>query len=235
MVASVASCMGRDDTPDSLCHPSHRVGRWHRPGAWCLDTPAPVVHKCHTVSGPAGVRCPWLDPRGRDGPGRGAGAFIHHRTAEYEGRAPTERRPGPVPPASHPAGTRIIIILAVAARSGRSTPAWPEPDRRKEGQVSQTTCPPSETQSMDTLRSTVGALAAWVRRPMPWLQATLARGPANEEDPEGGQGLAEYALILALIAIAVIGALAFFGERVSSGCSQGRSAQASSVRRPELP
>ena len=67
---------------------------------------------------------------------------------------------------------------------------------------------------MDTLRSTVGALAAWVRRPMPWLQATLARGPANEEDPEGGQGLAEYALILAFIAIAVIGALAFFGEQL---------------------
>jgi Flp pilus assembly pilin Flp len=49
---------------------------------------------------------------------------------------------------------------------------------------------------------------------MPWLQATLARGPANEEDPEGGQGLAEYALILAFIAIAVIGALAFFGEQL---------------------
>jgi len=49
---------------------------------------------------------------------------------------------------------------------------------------------------------------------MPWLQATLARSPAGEEDPEGGQGLAEYALILAFIAIAVIGALAFFGEQL---------------------
>jgi len=49
---------------------------------------------------------------------------------------------------------------------------------------------------------------------MPWLLATLARSPAGEEDPEGGQGLAEYALILAFIAIAVIGALAFFGEQL---------------------
>jgi len=67
---------------------------------------------------------------------------------------------------------------------------------------------------MDTLRSTVGDLAAWVGRPMPWLQATLARGPAGNDDTEGGQGLAEYALILAFIAIAVIGALAFFGEQL---------------------
>ena len=67
---------------------------------------------------------------------------------------------------------------------------------------------------MDMLRSTVGALAAWVGRPMPWLQATLARGPAGEEDLERGQGLAEYALILAFIAIAVIGALAFFGQQL---------------------
>ena len=57
---------------------------------------------------------------------------------------------------------------------------------------------------MDKLRSTVGALAAWVGRPMPWLQATLARGPAGEEDPKRGQGLAEYALILAFIAIVAI-------------------------------
>ncbi len=59
---------------------------------------------------------------------------------------------------------------------------------------------------MDKLRSTGGTLAAWVGRPMPWLQATLARSPAGEEDPEGGQGLAEYALILGLIAIVAIAA-----------------------------
>ena len=67
---------------------------------------------------------------------------------------------------------------------------------------------------MDKLRTGVGALAAWVGRPMPWLQATLARGPAGEDDTEGGQGLAEYALILTFIAIAVIGAVAFFGEQL---------------------
>jgi len=67
---------------------------------------------------------------------------------------------------------------------------------------------------MDKLRSTGGTLAAWIGRPMPWLQATLARGPASEDETEGGQGLAEYALILAFIAIAVIGAVAFFGDQL---------------------
>ena len=67
---------------------------------------------------------------------------------------------------------------------------------------------------MDKLRSTVGILAVLASRPMPWLQATLARGPAGEEDNQGGQGLAEYALILAFIAIVAIAALAFFGEQL---------------------
>jgi Flp pilus assembly pilin Flp len=67
---------------------------------------------------------------------------------------------------------------------------------------------------MDKLRRTVGNLAAWVSRPMPWLRATLARGPAGQEDNQDGQGLAEYALILAFIAIAVIGAVAFFGDQL---------------------
>ena len=68
---------------------------------------------------------------------------------------------------------------------------------------------------MDKLRSTGGTLGAWVGRPMPWLLATLARSPAGEEDTEGGQGLAEYALILAFIAIAAIAALLFFGQQLS--------------------
>jgi Flp pilus assembly pilin Flp len=68
---------------------------------------------------------------------------------------------------------------------------------------------------MDKLRSTVGILAVLASRPMPWLQATLARGPAGEEDNQGGQGLAEYALILAFIAIAAIAALLFFGQQLS--------------------
>jgi Flp pilus assembly pilin Flp len=67
---------------------------------------------------------------------------------------------------------------------------------------------------MDMLRTGVGLLAAWASRPIPRLQAMLARGPAGEFDPEGGQGLAEYALILALITILAVGALAFVGGNV---------------------
>ena len=36
------------------------------------------------------------------------------------------------------------------------------------------------------------------------------------EDPEAGQGLAEYALILALIAVVAIAALIFLGGQVNS-------------------
>ena len=42
-----------------------------------------------------------------------------------------------------------------------------------------------------------------------WLRATLARR-------EHGQGLAEYALILALIAVIAIAALVFLGTRIST-------------------
>ena len=69
---------------------------------------------------------------------------------------------------------------------------------------------------MDKLRNMRGALAARVGRLMLWLQATLARGPARQRDQESGQGLAEYALILAFIAIAVIGALGFFGDQLQA-------------------
>ena len=69
---------------------------------------------------------------------------------------------------------------------------------------------------MDKLRNTAGFLAVSVGRPMLWLRATVARDPASEDDPERGQGLAEYALILAFIAIAVIGALTFFGQQLDA-------------------
>ena len=68
---------------------------------------------------------------------------------------------------------------------------------------------------MDKLRNTAGFLAVSVGRPMLWLRATVARDPASEDDPERGQGLAEYALILAFIAIVAIAALAFFGLQLS--------------------
>ena len=48
--------------------------------------------------------------------------------------------------------------------------------------------------------------------------AELARFLVARDD-EGGQGLAEYALILALIAIAAIVALLFLGSQVSSQLS----------------
>jgi pilus assembly protein Flp/PilA len=47
---------------------------------------------------------------------------------------------------------------------------------------------------------------------MTWLSATLRK--------EEGQGLAEYALILALIAVIAIAALVFLGTRISSILSQ---------------
>ena len=46
------------------------------------------------------------------------------------------------------------------------------------------------------------------------LIRSLARLPMPDDD--GGQGLAEYALILALIAIVAIVALIFLGEQVST-------------------
>lgn len=47
---------------------------------------------------------------------------------------------------------------------------------------------------------------------MTWLSATLHK--------EEGQGLAEYALILALIAVIAIAALVFLGTRISTILSQ---------------
>jgi Flp pilus assembly pilin Flp len=47
---------------------------------------------------------------------------------------------------------------------------------------------------------------------------------------ERGQGLAEYALILALIAIVAIAALAFFGQQLSAVLTDPVGEQLSSVR-----
>ena len=44
---------------------------------------------------------------------------------------------------------------------------------------------------------------------------TDPRGDAVDHEAESGQGLAEYALILALIAIVAVVSLAFFGHTVS--------------------
>ncbi len=67
---------------------------------------------------------------------------------------------------------------------------------------------------METLRSTLGALADWAARRVVWFRSTLDAALAGRPDSERGQGLAEYALILSLIAVAVIGALTFFGQQL---------------------
>jgi Flp pilus assembly pilin Flp len=54
-------------------------------------------------------------------------------------------------------------------------------------------------------------LADWVGRRVAWLRATLAESRPNEQGSERGQGLTEYALIISLIALVVLGALTFFG------------------------
>ena len=49
-------------------------------------------------------------------------------------------------------------------------------------------------------------------------------------DDEEGQGLAEYALILSLIAIVAIAALAFFGQQISSVLTDPVNEQLSGIR-----
>jgi len=51
------------------------------------------------------------------------------------------------------------------------------------------------------------------------IRSTLARFLARFRQSEDGQGLAEYALILALIAITAIVALLFMGSQVSDKLS----------------
>lgn len=73
---------------------------------------------------------------------------------------------------------------------------------------------------MDKLRTRVGDLAArmaaWMARLLTTVRTTWASAFAARSSDEGGQGLAEYALILAFIAIVAIAALAFFGLQLSS-------------------
>ncbi len=68
---------------------------------------------------------------------------------------------------------------------------------------------------MDKLRVAVATAAERVARsrPVMWLRARVTVAPANEHD-QRGQGLAEYALILALIAIIAIAAMIFLGGSI---------------------
>jgi Flp pilus assembly pilin Flp len=72
---------------------------------------------------------------------------------------------------------------------------------------------------MDRFGSTLGALAAWVGQRVLWLRAALAESRPHEQGSERGQGLVEYALIISLIAILIIGALTFFGAGLDGALS----------------
>ena len=69
---------------------------------------------------------------------------------------------------------------------------------------------------MDKLRAAVAKVTGEVARsrPMRSLRALLPR-PPRSADEQRGQGLAEYALILGLIAIVAIISLIFLGTSVS--------------------
>jgi Flp pilus assembly pilin Flp len=67
---------------------------------------------------------------------------------------------------------------------------------------------------MDRLHAIVGDVTSAASRPLTRLRRAVVSAPAGRHRDEGGQGLAEYALILAFIAIAAIAALIFFGEEL---------------------
>jgi Flp pilus assembly pilin Flp len=71
-------------------------------------------------------------------------------------------------------------------------------------------------------------LAALRARTLAVLREELSR-VMQREDPQRGQGLAEYALILAFIAIVAIAALAFFGVQLSSVLTDPVGAELSGV------
>ena len=68
---------------------------------------------------------------------------------------------------------------------------------------------------MDMLRAAAARLAEWATRsgPLTKLRAFLPAMPQTD-DGQRGQGLAEYALILALIAIVAVASLIFLGESI---------------------
>jgi pilus assembly protein Flp/PilA len=66
---------------------------------------------------------------------------------------------------------------------------------------------------MDTIQVARGHAGRSLQRLASRLRTAMTTGRQNDEQ---GQGLAEYALILALIAIVCIAALAFFGLQISA-------------------
>lgn len=73
---------------------------------------------------------------------------------------------------------------------------------------------------MEKFRSAPSRVGAWVVRSRPWatVAATLSlkHDGAVKGQNEHGQGLAEYALILGLIAIVAIASLVFLGDTITS-------------------
>ena len=53
---------------------------------------------------------------------------------------------------------------------------------------------------------------------LPYVLALIRSSVASIRRDEGGQGMVEYALILAFVALGVIGALSFIGDRRSARC-----------------
>jgi Flp pilus assembly pilin Flp len=83
---------------------------------------------------------------------------------------------------------------------------------------------------MDKLRTAGRRAASDLRRWSLRVRATVGRAWPAQPGGELGQGLAEYALILSLIAIVAIAALAFFGMQISSVLTDPVGAQMSGVK-----
>jgi Flp pilus assembly pilin Flp len=83
---------------------------------------------------------------------------------------------------------------------------------------------------MDKIRTAEGRAGAGLWRWSLRLRAAAGRLLAGQPDAERGQGLAEYALILSLIAIVAIAALAFFGQQISSVLTDPVNEQLSGIR-----
>ena len=82
---------------------------------------------------------------------------------------------------------------------------------------------------MDKIRTAGGRAGADLWRWSQRLRAAAASAVRGEPENEQGQGLAEYALILSLIAIVAIAALAFFGMQLSGVLTDPVNEQMSGV------
>ena len=82
---------------------------------------------------------------------------------------------------------------------------------------------------MDKIRTAGGRAGVTLWRLAQRLRAAAAPVVLRHPDAERGQGLAEYALILSLIAIVAIAALAFFGMQVSGVLTDPVNEQLSGV------